>query len=90
MIALRYGTIPIVRETGGLNDTIKDSGDGVGNGFTFASYDAKDMENTVWRAVEGFKCKDGWNILIKRAMDCDNSWNSSAGAYIGLYKEIVR
>ncbi len=90
MIALRYGTIPVVRETGGLNDTIKDIGDGSGNGFTFANYDAKDMENTLWRAIDGFKDKNGWSILVKRAMECDNSWNSSAGAYIGLYKEIVR
>ena len=90
MIALRYGTIPVVRQTGGLNDTIKDSGDGKGNGFTFASYNAHDMENAVNRAMSGYENKDGWNILVKRAMDCDNSWNISAGAYIGLYKEIVR
>ncbi len=88
MIALRYGTIPIVRQTGGLNDTISDSGDGVGNGFTFASYNAHDMKRAVERALEGYKDKNGWSILVKRAMDCDNSWNSSAGSYIGLYKEL--
>ncbi len=89
MVALRYGTIPIVRETGGLNDTIQDSGDGEGNGFTFKSYNAHDMENTVWRALEGYGDKDGWNTLVKRAMECDNSWNVSAGAYIKLYKELL-
>lgn len=89
MIALRYGTIPIVRQTGGLNDTITDSGDGEGNGFTFASYNAHDMENAVWRALAGYADKDGWNILVKRAMECDNSWNNSAGSYIKLYKEIL-
>lgn len=88
MIALRYGTIPIVRQTGGLNDTISDSGDGKGNGFTFASYNAHDMKYAVERALEGYKDRDGWNILKKRAMDCDNSWNTSAGSYIGLYKEL--
>lgn len=88
MIALRYGTIPIVRQTGGLNDTISDSGDGKGNGFTFASYNAHDMKHAVERALEGYKDRDGWNILKKRAMDCDNSWNTSAGSYIGLYKEL--
>ena len=88
MIALRYGTIPIVRKTGGLNDTISDSGDGKGNGFTFESYNAHDMKNSVERAIQGYKDKDGWNILKKRAMDCDNSWNTSAGSYIGLYKEL--
>ncbi len=88
MIALRYGTIPIVRKTGGLNDTISDSGDGKGNGFTFANYNAHDMKYAVERALEGYKDKEGWNILVKRAMECDNSWNASAGSYIGLYKEL--
>lgn len=88
MVALRYGTIPIVRETGGLNDTIKDSDDGIGNGFTFKNYNAHDMENTVWRAIDGFRNREGWQILQKRAMLCDNSWKTSANAYIGLYKEI--
>lgn len=89
MVALRYGTIPIVRETGGLNDTISDSGDGNGNGFTFKSYNAHDMLNTVWRAIEGYSDKHGWEILRKRAMGCDNSWGASANAYIRLYKEII-
>ena len=89
MVALRYGTIPIVRETGGLNDTIKDSGDGVGNGFTFKSYNAHDMLNTVWRAITGYADKEGWAVLRDRAMKCDNSWGTSANAYIKLYKEII-
>lgn len=89
MVALRYGTIPIVRETGGLNDTISDSGDGVGNGFTFKSYNAHDMLNTVWRALEGYSDKQGWQTLKERAMRCDNSWGTSANAYIKLYKEIL-
>ena len=89
MVALRYGTIPIVRETGGLNDTITDSGDGEGNGFTFKSYNAHDMENTIWRAIAGYADKEGWDILVDRAMRCDNSWKASANAYIGLYKEIL-
>ena len=89
MVALRYGTIPIVRETGGLNDTISDSGDGEGNGFTFKNYNAHEMENSVWRAIAGYADKDGWDILRKRAMNCDNSWGNSANAYINLYKEIA-
>lgn len=89
MISLRYGTIPIVRSTGGLNDTITDSGDGKGNGFVFASYNAHDMAHTVYRAVEGYKNTEGWEILVKRALECDNSWNNSAGAYIKLYKELI-
>ncbi len=89
MVALRYGTIPIVRQTGGLNDTVSDSGDGEGNGFTFKSYNAHDMENTVWRAIAGYKDKKGWDILRRRAMQCDNSWGISANAYIRLYRDIA-
>ncbi len=89
MIALRYGTIPIVRETGGLKDTVTDSGDNEGNGFTFQSYNAHDMARAVERAVEGYSDKEGWNVLVKRAMECDNSWGKSANNYIKLYKEIL-
>ncbi len=90
MVALSYGTIPIVRETGGLNDTVKDSQDNIGNGFTFKNYNAHDMKNTVLRALSGYADKDGWEILMKRAMSCDNSWGASANAYIKLYKEILQ
>ncbi|MEE1075263.1 MAG: starch synthase, partial [Acutalibacteraceae bacterium] len=84
-----YGTIPIVRQTGGLNDTITDSGDNKGNGFTFSSYNAHDMLETIWRSIAGFSDKEGWAVLRERAMKCDNSWGTSANAYIRLYKEIV-
>ena len=90
MVALRYGTIPIVRETGGLNDTIKDSGDNQGNGFTFTNYNAHDMQHTVWRALEGYKNQKGWKVLTERAMKCDNSWKASANAYIRLYKDALK
>lgn len=89
MVALRYGTIPIVRETGGLNDTITDSDSGIGNGFTFANYNAHEMLSTAERAIDGYRNKSGWEILRKRAMQCDNSWAKSAGDYIRLYKEIL-
>ncbi len=88
MVALRYGTIPIVRRTGGLNDTISDSGDGKGNGFTFDAYNAHDMLHAVRRAVGGYADREGWQILVKRAMACDNSWARSAGAYIRLYQSL--
>lgn len=89
MVALRYGTVPIVRKTGGLNDTISDSGDGAGNGFTFSNYNAHEMLEAVWRALAGYSDKEGWEILRRRGMQCDNSWGVSAGAYIRLYREIV-
>ena len=90
MIALRYGTIPVVRETGGLKDTVTDSGDNEGNGFTFKSYNAHDMARAVERAIEGYYNREGWPVLVKRAMSCDNSWGKSAGAYINLYKSILK
>lgn len=92
MIALRYGTIPIVRETGGLFDSIKDSGDGNGNGFTFKTYNADDMLGAIKRAIAGYWADDkkGWKTLVERAMSCDNSWKKSAGEYIKLYKDMIR
>ena len=90
MVALRYGSIPIVRETGGLKDTITDSGDNEGNGFTFARYNAHDMLHAIRRAVEGYQNKEGWNILVKRAMECNNSWNRSANEYIRMYKNVLK
>ena len=88
MIALRYGSIPVVRETGGLKDTVQDSGLGRGNGFSFHDYNADELLRTLYRALQGFRDKEGWNILVKRAMACDNSWGSSANEYIKLYKSL--
>ncbi len=89
MVALRYGSIPIVRETGGLRDSIRDSGDGEGNGFTFANYNAHEMLYTIRRAIEGYQNSDGWAVLVKRALECDFSWGRSANAYIRLYKSML-
>lgn len=90
MIALRYGTLPIVRQTGGLNDTISDCGDGKGNGFTFASYNAHDMLDAIWRALSLYSDTEKHSLVLKRAMECDNSWGKSASVYINLYKSIIR
>lgn len=89
MVSLRYGTVPIVRETGGLKDSITDSGDGVGNGFTFKSYDAYDMLGAIYRAVEVYNSPKDWKVLVKRALKCDNSWGNSARQYIQMYKELL-
>ena len=89
MVSCRYGTIPVVRETGGLKDSIRDSGDGYGNGFTFANYNAHELYEACWRAKEGYWQKDGWPVLVKRAMECDFSWSNSAKSYEGLYNEVV-
>ncbi len=89
MVALRYGTIPIVRETGGLKDTITDSGDGKGNGFTFKSYDAYDMLDAIRRSLAAYADKAAWQKLVTRALKCDNSWGKSAKEYIKLYEELM-
>jgi starch synthase len=89
MIALRYGAIPIVRETGGLKDSVQDSGDGAGNGFTFQDYSADELLRTIYRALQGYGEPEGWKILVKRAMECDNSWAKSANTYIKLYKALL-
>ena len=89
MVSCRYGTIPVVRETGGLRDSIHDSGDGFGNGFTFANYNAHELYEACWRAKEGYWQKEGWPILVRRAMECDFSWSNSAKSYEGLYNEVV-
>ena len=89
MIALRYGAIPVVRETGGLRDSIHDSMDGKGNGFTFAKYEAADMVHALKRAINGYWKKPGWEKLVKRAMQCDNSWARSAGDYLNVYQDTL-
>lgn len=89
MVALRYGTIPVVRKTGGLKDSVTDSGDGKGNGFTFESYDAAALLHAINRAIEGYKNKDGWEILVERALSSDFSWGRSANEYIRMYKSIL-
>ncbi|MEG2191889.1 MAG: glycogen synthase GlgA [Oscillospiraceae bacterium] len=85
MIALRYGAIPIVRETGGLKDSVKDSMDGIGNGFTFANYSSEDLYGCCMRAFVGYEDTAGWRVLTKRAMKCDCSWKNSAKQYMDMY-----
>lgn len=88
MISMRYGTIPIVRETGGLRDSVKDDGDKDGNGFTFKTYNAHDMLDACRRARDTYDVHEEWSKLVKRALSTDFSWERSADAYIGLYKEL--
>ena len=90
MVALRYGTIPIVRETGGLRDTVTDCGNGVGNGFTFAAYDAQELLFTIRRTEGAFANKADWGNLVQRALESDFGWGNSAKSYIGLYKKLLK
>ncbi len=89
MISVRYGTIPIVRETGGLHDSIVDCSLGDGNGFTFKSYNAHDMLDACLRAKAVYEDKTNFRKLMRYAMGCDFSWNTAAEKYKWLYKEMV-
>ncbi len=90
MIACRYGAVPIVRETGGLKDSIHDLGDGEGNGFTFQTYNADDMLHAIHRGLGAYHNKLHWGGIVKRAMQCDFSWGRSANEYIRLYKSLLK
>lgn len=90
MIAMRYGCIPIVRHTGGLVDTVSDHdpGKGTGTGYCFERYEPLDLFACMVRAWEGFKYKESWRELQKRAMAENFSWEKSAIEYIKLYSDI--
>ncbi len=91
LIAMRYGTIPIVRETGGLFDTVPayNIETGEGNGFTFKSYNAHDMLDAVRRAEGLFFDKDHWTALQKSVMNYDSSWKRSVQEYWDIYRSIA-
>lgn len=90
MIASRYGTVPIVRETGGLYDTIKpyNTIEQTGNGITFKSYNAHDMLDAIRRALALYADKPEWKILVSNAMNEDFSWSASAKKYIEMYNRL--
>lgn len=90
MVAMRYGTLPIVRETGGLRDTVRDGGGENGNGFTFKTYNAHDMLGACNRAKIAYDDKPRWKVLQTTAMQDDFSWNVSAELYLGLYRELTQ
>lgn len=88
MIASRYATVPIVRETGGLYDSIKPEGNG-GNGFTFAAYNAYDMLYVIRTALDCYRNKEYWNELMHRAISTDFSWDKSATEYKAMYNSVL-
>lgn len=91
MIAMAYGTIPIVRETGGLKDSVQPFNEftGEGNGFSFAPYSAHDMLYTLRMALHFFADKEVWVPLMKRAMKMDFSWSASAQKYDEMYQKLL-
>ena len=92
MISLRYGTVPVVRETGGLRDTVLSYNEftGEGNGFTFFNYNAHDMLHVLQRALKHYR-EDGevWSLLQERGMAGDYSWLKSAQRYLELYRKLM-
>lgn len=91
MIAMRYGTLPVVRETGGLKDSVtpynKYTGDG--NGFSFTNYNAQDLLNTLRFATDIYRNEpEHWRKIIKQAMEADFSWDRSAKEYVDIYQSL--
>lgn len=87
MIAARYGTVSVVRQTGGLNDSIKPYTGDSGNGFAFRDYNAHDMLYVINEAIRTYKDKNAWNDVRSRAMTTDFSWKVQAGEYEKLYNK---
>ncbi len=90
MYSLRYGTIPVVRATGGLDDTIQeyDSVQGTGNGFKFKEYSSSALISSLQKAISVYRQKGRWRKLIHRAMANDFSWEKSAREYLRLYQRL--
>ncbi len=92
LIAMRYGSVPIVRETGGLKDTVPAFNPVTreGRGFTFKTYNAYDMLDAIRRAVGTYYNKEEWASIVSNDMSGDYSWKASAKEYIKLYNEITK
>lgn len=92
LISLRYGTVPIVRETGGLKDTVQpyNEFDGTGTGFSFANYNGDEMLGVInYSKHIYYNHRDQWDKMVKRGMEADFSWNSSARQYEGMYDWMI-
>jgi len=91
MYSLRYGTVPVVRATGGLDDSIRefDPGTSTGNGFKFEEASPDALVGAVRKALAAFGRPHDWQILIRNAMDSDFSWEKSAGEYMNLYRKLA-
>ena len=90
LIALRYGAVPLVRETGGLKDTITPYNEykNKGNGFSFTNFNAHDMMNVIRYALKVYQDKDAWRKLMKRGMRSDFSWEIAAKNYMEIYDQL--
>ena len=89
MIACRYGTLPIVRKTGGLADSIKDVSQAKGIGYVFDNIDAWEMYETIKRALKDYEDKEKWQANVAKAMSTDFGWSTSAKKYVAMYEELL-
>ena len=91
MMSLRYGTIPIVRETGGLKDSVEpyNEFENTGTGFSFKNYNAHEMMEIIDYALEVYKDKDKWRGLVHRAMNAKLDWDKSADAYLKVFNSLL-
>ena len=92
LIAFRYGTVPIVRQTGGLADTVSDFKveEEEGNGFSFKQYNARTLMKTLVRAISVYKnMPDVWDGIVERGMAQDFSWKNVSDNYVNLYKKVI-
>ncbi len=89
MIAMRYGTLPLVRETGGLKDTVFNPPAENANGFSFQNYSAWDLLDCLHGALGLFQKKSDWHAIMQRGMSADFGWTQSAGEYAAIYSRIT-
>ncbi|MFH2137163.1 MAG: glycogen synthase GlgA [Candidatus Omnitrophota bacterium] len=91
LISLAFGTIPVVRKTGGLADTVVDYNQSKedGNGFVFSGYKSEELLEAIKRSLEVYKDSQQWNRLVVKAMNYDFSWGQSAKKYLHLYEELM-
>ncbi|MGA9349122.1 MAG: glycosyltransferase, partial [Anaerolineae bacterium] len=91
LIAMHYGSVPIVRSIGGLADTVQDFDPttGQGNGFAFSDYSEEALLAAVERALKTYLRKDAWRTLMERGMKADFSWEASARKYVELYQKAL-
>ena len=92
MYSLRYGTVPVVRETGGLKDTVEDADRSpeTGTGFTFRDYTSQALVETISRALRAFRARDRWAAIAQRGMRKDHSWDASAREYVKVYRAMLK
>jgi starch synthase len=88
--SLKYGTVPIVRATGGLDDTIDEQPNGRGNGFKFWGYSPSALMDAIHRALDTFRNKEEWTQMMKRGMAQDFSWDKPAQEYVRVYERVIQ